>query len=498
MEVFESLKANLVGKNARIVLPEGEEPRILQATKRLVKETEVIPVLLGNPDKIKIYLEIEGITEGYEVIDPEHYPQFEDMVASLVERRKGKMTEEEAREVLINDVNYFGVMLVYMGLVDGMVSGAIHSTASTVRPALQIIKTRPNVSRTSGAFLMVRGTERYLFGDCAININPDADALAEIAINSAITAKMFGIEPKIAMLSYSTKGSGFGESVDKVVEATKIAHDLRPDLEIEGITDGYEVINPEHYPQFEEMVASLVERRKGKMTEEEAREVLINDVNYFGVMLVYMGLVDGMVSGAIHSTASTVRPALQIIKTRPNVSRTSGAFLMVRGTERYLFGDCAININPDADALAEIAINSAITAKMFGIEPKIAMLSYSTKGSGFGESVDKVVEATKIAHELRPDLEIDGELQFDAAFVPETAALKAPGSNVAGQANVFIFPGIEAGNIGYKMAERLGGFAAVGPVLQGLNKPVNDLSRGCNSDDVYKLTLITAAQAIHQ
>ena len=324
MEVFENLKANLVGKNARIVLPEGEEPRILQSTKRLVKETEVIPVLLGNPEKIKIYLEIEGIMDGYEVIDPQHYSQFEEMVTTLVERRKGKMTEEEARKVLVEDVNYFGVMLVYLGLVDGMVSGAIHSTASTVRPALQIIKTRPNVTRTSGAFLMVRGTERYLFGDCAININPDAEALAEIAINSAITAKMFGIEPKIAMLSYSTKGSGFGESVDKVVEATKIAHDLRPDLEI------------------------------------------------------------------------------------------------------------------------------------------------------------------------------DGELQFDAAFVPETAALKAPGSNVAGQANVFVFPGIEAGNIGYKMAERLGGFAAVGPVLQGLNKPVNDLSRGCNADDVYKLTLITAAQAVHQ
>lgn len=269
-------------------------------------------------------------------------------------------------------------------------------------------------------------------------------------------------------------------------------------LEIEGIMDGYEVIDPQHYPQFEEMVSALVERRKGKMTEEDVRKVLVEDVNYFGVMLVYLGLVDGMVSGAIHSTASTVRPALQIIKTRPNVTRTSGAFLMVRGTERYLFGDCAININPDAEALAEIAINSAITAKMFGIEPKIAMLSYSTKGSGFGESVDKVVEATKIAHDLRPDLEIDGELQFDAAFVPETAALKAPGSTVAGQANVFIFPGIEAGNIGYKMAERLGGFAAVGPVLQGLNKPVNDLSRGCNADDVYKLTLITAAQAVHQ
>ncbi|MCY7065700.1 phosphate acetyltransferase, partial [Streptococcus oralis] len=234
MEVFENLKANLVGKNARIVLPEGEEPRILQATKRLVKETEVVPILLGNPAKIKIYLEIEGIMDGYEVIDPQHYPQFEEMVTTLVERRKGKMTEEDARKILLEDVNYFGVMLVHMGYVDGMVSGAIHSTAATVRPALQIIKTRPNVTRTSGAFLMVRGTERYLFGDCAININPDAEALAEIAINSAITAKMFGIEPKIAMLSYSTKGSGFGDSVDKVVEATKLAHDLRPDLEIDG------------------------------------------------------------------------------------------------------------------------------------------------------------------------------------------------------------------------------------------------------------------------
>ena len=322
MEVFESLKANLVGKNARIVLPEGEEPRILQATKRLVKETEVIPVLLGNPDKIRIYLEIEGVTDGYEVIDSEHYPRFEEMVASLVERRKGKMTEEEAREVLINDVNYFGVMLVYMDLVDGMVSGAIHSTASTVRPALQIIKTRPNVSRTSGAFLMVRGTERYLFGDCAININPDADALAEIAINSAITAKMFGIEPKIAMLSYSTKGSGFGESVDKVVEATKIAHDLRPDLEI------------------------------------------------------------------------------------------------------------------------------------------------------------------------------DGELQFDAAFVPAVAKTKVKDSKVAGQANVFVFPDLNSGNIGYKIAQRLGGFEAVGPILAGLNKPVNDLSRGCSPEDVYGTAIITANQTL--
>ena len=168
----------------------------------------------------------------------------------------------------------------------------------------------------------------------------------------------------------------------------------------------------------------------------------------------------------------------------------------MKGEERYIFGDCAINIDPDAQTLAEIAINSARTAKMFGIDPKVAMLSYSTKGSGSGPKVDKVVEATKIAQKLRPELDLDGELQFDAAFVPTTGKLKAPGSKVAGQATVFIFPGISAGNIGYKIAERMGGFAAVGPVLQGLNQPVNDLSRGCNPDDVYNLTLITAVQAL--
>ena len=296
MKIFETIRETLQDKEVKIVLPEGEEPRILQATKRLVKETSITPVLLGNPEKIRIYLEIEGVTEGYEVIDPQNCSCFEEMVAAFVERRKGKITEDEARKLLKEDVNYFGVMLVYLGKVQGMVSGAIHSTASTVRPALQIIKTLPWVSRTK--------------------------------------------------------------------------------------------------------------------------------------------------------------------------------------------------------TLAEIAINSALTAQIFDIDPKVAMLSYSTKGSGFGEKVDKVVEATKLAQEMRPDLAIDGELQFDAAFVPKTAELKAPGSNVAGQATVFVFPGIEAGNISYKMAERLGGFSAVGPILQGLNHPVNDLSRGCNADDVYKLTLITASQAV--
>ena len=169
---------------------------------------------------------------------------------------------------------------------------------------------------------------------------------------------------------------------------------------------------------------------------------------------------------------------------------------MVRGSERYLFGDCAININPDAEGLAEIAINSAITAKMFGIDPKIAMLSYSTKGSGFGESVDKVVEATKLAHELRPDLEIDGELQFDAALVESVGQSKAPGSKVAGHANVFIFPSLDAGNIGYKITQRLGGYEAYGPLLQGLAAPINDLSRGCSAEDAYQVAIITAAQAL--
>ena len=186
MKIFETIRETLQDKEVKIVLPEGEEPRILQATKRLVKETSITPVLLGNPEKIRIYLEIEGVTEGYEVIDPQNCSCFEEMVESFVERRKGKITEDEARKLLKEDVNYFGVMLVYLGKVQGMVSGAIHSTASTVRPALQIIKTLPWVSRTSGAFLMVRGDERYVFSDCAINIDPDAKTLAEIAINSAV------------------------------------------------------------------------------------------------------------------------------------------------------------------------------------------------------------------------------------------------------------------------------------------------------------------------
>ncbi|MCT6831301.1 phosphate acetyltransferase [Bacillus velezensis] len=259
--------------------------------------------------------------------------------------------------------------------------------------------------------------------------------------------------------------------------------------------DGVDIFDPHTYEGMEELVQAFVERRKGKATEEQARKALL-DENYFGTMLVYKGLADGLVSGAAHSTADTVRPALQIIKTKEGVKKTSGVFIMARGDEQYVFADCAINIAPDSQDLAEIAIESANTAQMFDIDPRVAMLSFSTKGSAKSDETDKVAETVKIAKEKAPELTLDGEFQFDAAFVPSVAEKKAPDSDIKGDANVFVFPSLEAGNIGYKIAQRLGGFEAVGPILQGLNMPVNDLSRGCNAEDVYNLALITAAQAL--
>ncbi|AEP92827.1 MULTISPECIES: phosphate acetyltransferase [Bacillus] len=259
--------------------------------------------------------------------------------------------------------------------------------------------------------------------------------------------------------------------------------------------DGVKIYDPHTYEGMEDLVQAFVERRKGKATEEQARKALL-DENYFGTMLVYKGLADGLVSGAAHSTADTVRPALQIIKTKEGVKKTSGVFIMARGEEQYVFADCAINIAPDSQDLAEIAIESANTAKMFDIEPRVAMLSFSTKGSAKSDETEKVADAVKIAKEKAPELTLDGEFQFDAAFVPSVAEKKAPDSEIKGDANVFVFPSLEAGNIGYKIAQRLGNFEAVGPILQGLNMPVNDLSRGCNAEDVYNLALITAAQAL--
>ena len=261
------------------------------------------------------------------------------------------------------------------------------------------------------------------------------------------------------------------------------------------LTELVSIIDPSEFEDRQKLVDGFLERRAGKTTPEQA-ESLMDNYNYFGTMMTYLGYADAMVSGAVHSTGDTVRPALQIIKTKPGVSRTSGAFIMTKRNETYLFSDCAININPNAQELAEIAVESAKTAELFDIEPVVALLSFSTKGSAVGPDVEKVVEATKIAQDLAPQYKIDGELQFDAAFVPTVAKLKSPESEVAGQAKVYVFPEIQSGNIGYKIAQRLGGYEAIGPILQGLNKPVSDLSRGCNEEDVYKLSIITAAQTL--
>lgn len=259
---------------------------------------------------------------------------------------------------------------------------------------------------------------------------------------------------------------------------------------------GLTILDPKNYDGMQDLLDAFLERRAGKITEEDAKDLLLNDPNYFGILLVYTGLADGLISGATRSTGDTVRPALQIIKMQEGYKSTSGAMFMLKDDEQLLFSDVAINIDPTVENLAETAKLSDITARQFGMDPKIAMLSFSTKGSASCPQVDKIAEATALAKEQYPDLVLDGELQFDAAYVPSVGETKAPGSNVAGHANVFVFPALEAGNIGYKIGQRLGGYEAVGPVLQGLNSPVNDLSRGCSQEDVYKLAQITAAQAI--
>ena len=274
-----------------------------------------------------------------------------------------------------------------------------------------------------------------------------------------------------------------------------------------------EIIDPATYAGMDEMVATMVELRKGKMTEEECRANLAKG-NYFGTMLVKMGKADALLGGATYSTADTVRPALQLVKTRKGAHLVSSCFILNREGGRedlrtICMGDCAINIDyPDtldkttgevvfsgAQKLAEVAVESARTAEFFGIDPKVAILSFSTKGSGKCGTVKLSQEATAAAKALAPELAIDGEMQFDAAVSPVVGQLKFPGSKVAGYANTFIFPCIEAGNIGYKIAQRLGGFEAYGHILQGLNAPINDLSRGCNAEEVYKMAIITAALA---
>ena len=263
---------------------------------------------------------------------------------------------------------------------------------------------------------------------------------------------------------------------------------------------GAKIIDPLNFPQIEEMIDLYCELRKKKgVTREEAREVLKTN-NYFGTMLVKMGYADALLGGATYSTADTVRPALQLIKTRPGNTIVSSCFILVRPgatgeNEVLAMGDCGLNIDPSEDELVEIAEETIKCAKAFGVDPKVAFLSYSTNGSGKGPTVDKMRNAAKRTAAIHPDIPIDGEMQFDAAVSPKVAAKKYPDSNVAGHANTFIFPDINAGNIGYKIAQRLGRFDAYGPILLGLNSPINDLSRGCNAIEVYSMAIITAALA---
>ena len=291
------------------------------------------------------------------------------------------------------------------------------------------------------------------------------------------------------------------EGVAKIVllgdeSAIKAAN---PDVDLTGVL----IINPLTSEKLPEYNAKLCEIRASKgMTSEQAAK-LLQDGTYFGAMMLKMGDVDGLVSGACHSTANTLRPGLQIIKTAKGVSSVSSFNLMIcppQGNQycpdgMVFFADCGLNPTYTSEGLAECAIATANSAKAItGIDPKVAMLSFSTKGSAKHDNVSMVAEAVRIAKEKAPDLKLDGELQFDAAIVPSVAELKAPDSNVAGHANVFIFPDLQAGNIGYKIAERLGGFMAVGPICQGFAKPLNDLSRGCKSEDIVAAVAITALQ----
>lgn len=263
-----------------------------------------------------------------------------------------------------------------------------------------------------------------------------------------------------------------------------------------------EIIDPNTSEKLEEYVKEFYELRKKKGITMEKAEKMVRDPLYFATMLVKSGYVDGMVSGAVHTTGDLLRPGLQIVKTAPGVKIVSGFFVMKVPDCEYgesgllLFADCAVNPNPTSEELADIAITTAETAKkLCNLEPKVAMLSFSTMGSAKGELVDKVTNAVKIAKELRPDIDIDGELQLDAAIEPEVARLKAPMSNVAGKANVLVFPDLQTGNIGYKLVQRFAKAKAIGPICQGFARPINDLSRGCSAEDIVNVVTLTVVEA---
>ena len=426
LNLINSIVARAQANRQRIVLPEGTEERTLKAANQILTDEVADLILLGNPEEINAAAAKWGLgnINRATIIDPENHPKKEEYAQLLCELRKKKgMTIEEARKLVLDPL-YLGCLIIKSGDADGQLAGARNTTGDVLRPALQIIKTSPGITCVSGAMLLLTHAPEcgqnglLVMGDVAVTPVPDASQLAQIAVCTARTAQaVAGIaEPKVAMLSFSTKGSAKHENVDKVVEALKLAKEMAPDLNIDG--------------------------------EMQADAALVPSV------------------GASKAPGSPV----------------AGEATPV----------------PDASQLAQIAVCTARTAQaVAGIaEPKVAMLSFSTKGSAKHENVDKVVEALKLAKEMAPDLNIDGEMQADAALVPSVGASKAPGSPVAGEANVLIVPSLEVGNISYKLVQRLGHADAVGPILQGIARPVNDLSRGCSIEDVYRMIAITANQAI--
>lgn len=306
-------------------------------------------------------------------------------------------------------------------------------------------------------------------------------------------------DPRVLRAAAQVKNEGFAKVIliGNQEEIWNLAREN--DIYLEGI----DIIDPNNFEKMDQYVNDLYELRKAKgMTIDEAKDLLYNNRRYFATMLVKEKDADGFVSGACHPTADTLRPALQILKTAPGTKLVSGFFVMVLPKHEYgedgvfIFADCGLNEMPDSDQLSEIAISSAASFKeLVGGEPRVAMLSYSTKGSAQSEDTDKVIEATRLLKEKRPDIISDGEIQLDAAIIPEIAERKAPGSPLGGRANILIFPDLDAGNIGYKLTQRFGGAEAYGPLCQGVARAVNDLSRGCSSEDIAGVVAITAVQA---
>ena len=351
--------------------------------------------------------------------------------------------------------------------------------ACTYKEALELVTSGNMSLLIEKIFQKYKALENeYDFVLCQGTDFRDKDTAVQFELNSEIAASL---NIPLALVI-----NGKDKSLDAIQEKIK-----KFGLRLQDAT----IIQPTASPRFNAYAQQYYEMRKSKgLTLEQAQERM-QDSTYFGTMMVQIGDADGMVSGAVNTTAHTIRPAFEIIKTKPDTSIVSSVFFMCLKDRILVFGDCAVNPNPTASQLADIAISSAHTARVFGVEPRVAMLSYSTGSSGKGEAVDEVIEATKLAHERAPELLLDGPIQYDAAIDPEVARTKAPTSPVAGHASVFIFPDLNTGNNTYKAVQRAANALAIGPVLQGLNKPVNDLSRGCTVPDIINTVMITAIQA---